>query len=210
MHEAAFRAKRLHLCWVRHGRKILRAQVRKVVDSEKEREELALLEHMTPARYDVMYMLARVRMQPGKDTPKWGQRDIRTWLDLHASTVSKMLKRLARRCADDLRRNVWELTELGRKAIEAAMRVIEGQRSHANPIETHFVEVHGRGDRAYDPLPRIGRFVEEVGQLARKLWDDSRLRYPLRVGSGPLETRTRLDPLRATSHAASIRLDAGA
>src|SRR5262245_21710400 len=116
MHCVTFMLKRAHLQNVTFGRRVLKK-----------------VRGMTPARFDLLYLLRRVALSEGPSFHPLAatrlQSGLRKDLGLHRSTVSKMLKRLEemgwiRRERNTIDRRTFSvrLTELGLRRIWRAMR----------------------------------------------------------------------------------------
>jgi DNA-binding MarR family transcriptional regulator len=133
MHAMSFALKRAHLQAVAFGRKAV-----------------GHIEGMTPARFDLLYLLRRVEIlyKPACHPLDGARAQVELCRDLglHRSTVSKMLKRLEQmgwirrtRCLLDKRINNVALTELGLRAIWRAMRrVFRGKKIPRRAYEEIF------------------------------------------------------------------------
>ena len=134
MHAVSFYLKRAHLQTVRFGQR--------VVDK---------IEGMTPARFDLMYLLRRPSIVDRTADPLeigQSQQGLIQDLGLHPSTVSKMLTRLEqmgwiRRVPEDhdARLKYVMLTALGLRKIWEAMRIVFRSRVIRKRYETHYASV---------------------------------------------------------------------
>jgi DNA-binding MarR family transcriptional regulator len=122
MHALSFRFKRAHLTAVKIGKMLV-----------------ADVEGMTPARFDILYLIRRLRIEkhPYRRVESgWhSQTALRHELGLHRSTMSKMLTRLLemgwverRRSSFDRRRCNIALTKLGLRKVAKAMRILFRQK----------------------------------------------------------------------------------
>lgn len=131
MHALSFGFKRAHWSAVRVGKRVLED-----------------VEGMTPARFDLLYLLRRVRLDdPLISEAGDGLTQDALWkgLGVHPSTVCKMMARLlemgwVRRSRYSLDRRRWivRLTELGLKKVWKAMRILFRGRALLAAYETLF------------------------------------------------------------------------
>ena len=147
---------------------------------------LEVLEHMTPARYDLLYVL-RTRTNAGvpKGWPKlqhvmW-QSEIRRYLGLHRSTVSKMVKRLVEigwltREAElgDARMKLVALTEAGLQAINIALKIVKREKT----VRRWFEDAFKKLNRAYQRHADFHYFMIS-SDLAGDLGYPAELEYPV-------------------------------
>ena len=125
MHAVTFAAKRAHWSSVAFGREVVKS-----------------IRDMTPARFDILFV---IRVSPWIDGPR--QTDVpqdAIWkrLGLSRATMSEMLARLEElgwvrrlRHEDDRRRKVVYLTKLGLRRIDDALRIVLRQRTHLRHFE---------------------------------------------------------------------------
>jgi DNA-binding MarR family transcriptional regulator len=168
MHAVTFEFKRAHWRSVAFGKKAVER-----------------VEHMTPARFDLMYHIRHAAKDP------WTHRRSGTWviqadlwkdLGVHHSTVSKMIKRLVQlgwlrneeRPLNDSRTKIVRLTALGVRRIERAMRLVFKVRTHLKFFEDHFKK---RGKSGWQVLEEIDRLLWAVRDVARDLGDGSNVYY---------------------------------
>jgi DNA-binding MarR family transcriptional regulator len=131
MHALSFGFKRAHWSAVRIGKEVLES-----------------VEGMTPARFDLLYLLRRVRLDDPLITEAGdGLTQDALWkgLGVHPSTVSKMMARLLEmgwvrrsRYAPDTRRWLVRLTDLGMRKVWKAMRILFRCRALLATYETLF------------------------------------------------------------------------
>ena len=117
MHALSFRFKRAHWAAVKIGKLVVSG-----------------IAGMTPARFDLMYLVRRVRLEDPllhPDACVKRQDELSKELGVHRTTVSKMLARLLEmgwvmrsRSAIDRRRWLIGLTELGLRMVVKAMRLL--------------------------------------------------------------------------------------
>ena len=171
MHPLTFQFKRAHLRGVAFGKK----QVARVPD-------------MTPARFDLLYAIRTKfgRWKPSKEGPNEHivrQSDIWKFLGLDPSTISKMVKRLKQlgwvnneeRDPRDQRHPIVQLTKLGRKRIEKAMRIVFHQHTHRKMFEAWFKRTHPTGTRDviesyWESLRGLGLHLEDPGMPLYELY----------------------------------------
>jgi DNA-binding MarR family transcriptional regulator len=161
MHALTFGFKRAHWSAVRVGK-----------------QELVDVEDMTPARFDLLYLLRRVRLDDPRITEN-GDGLTQDWLwkrlGVHSSTVCKMVARLLQmgwvsrvRYHLDRRRWLVRLTDLGLKKVAHAMRILFRGRVMLKRYEKLFPTV---------PLghvvTRIHRLVDTLKTVAYVFGDRS-------------------------------------
>jgi DNA-binding MarR family transcriptional regulator len=131
MHALSFGFKRAHWSAVRVGKQVLES-----------------VTGMTPARFDLLYLVRRVRLDDPLITEAgdWVTQDA-LWrgLGVHPSTVCKMVARLLEmgwvrrsRYSRDRRRWLVRLTDLGLRKVWKAMRILFRQRALLAAYETVF------------------------------------------------------------------------
>jgi DNA-binding MarR family transcriptional regulator len=191
MHAISFALKRGHLQAVAFGR-----------------TAIAHVEGMTPARFDLLYLLRRVEILYKPDChPLDGARsqpELRHDLGLHRSTVSKMLKRLEQmgwvrrtRCLLDRRVNNVALTELGLRAIWRAMRrVFRGKKIPRRAYEELFrnrersttaTSVETSAESGKHVVTIVYDAYRMLRDLARHFGDSAFVWYDLGLGLPPRE-----------------------
>lgn len=185
MHEMVFQAKRLHLRSLAIGRAAMRLQREELSEADA-----AAVAHVTPARFDILFLLSKGDSR--KRAWPWQQSALVRWLHLHASTVSRMLDRLAdlrfvrkAKVETDRRRNEWSLTRLGWRAMQLALSILRKDRPHERRFTQHFgrrwrgallVGTSGLA-RAERHAGRTACFAAGLRRLARTLGSESLLRY---------------------------------
>lgn len=166
MHQMTFALKRGHLRTVAAGKEILGG-----------------IEGMTPARFDILCLLRQRGIRWGGSNMNFtSQQSIERALDLHPSTISKMLKRLEemnwiKRCRDeyngDRRRKIVELTALGLRRVWLAMRLLWRGRELLREFEQIARELHP--DRhVLDTLQELDDTLDVIG---RRFGDRSTFYY---------------------------------
>lgn len=167
MHEITFRLKRGHLRAVAAGKELL-----------------GHIEGMTPARFDILCLLRQkaIRWGGGSNLNYLGQQDIERALDLHPSTISKMLKRLVAmgwvtterdEYNGDRRRKIVELTPRGLRCIWLAMRFLWRQRVLLKEFEDIARELHPER-HVFETLEELDTSLDLIG---RNLGDRSTFYY---------------------------------
>ena len=166
MHALSFRIKRAHLQLVAFGK-----------------EAVKRLRDMTPARFDLLYALRMAGEKypaPGNE-PGMEQNRLVETLGLHRSTVSKLIARLRKLgwvTNDEV--SLWDrrtrdvnLTELGRRRIDKAIRVVLQQHVHRKWFRAFFTprshELH--------VLHVMESFYWTLYDMAERLGDVSALHY---------------------------------
>jgi DNA-binding MarR family transcriptional regulator len=150
MHAVSFGFKRAHWSAVRIGKRAL-----------------ARVEGMTPARFDLLYLIRRVRLEDPLLHPVAAvKRQEALWKELgvHPTTVSRMLAQLLEmgwvereRCVVDRRCWVLRLTALGWRRVTRAMRILFRQRVVLKVYERLF------------PTGPSGHVVERIDALVKTL-----------------------------------------
>src|SRR5262245_11093539 len=114
MHPIGFQLKRAHLSAVGAGRRLLQD-----------------VPDMTPARFDILYLIHKTPRLMRSFGYKADQVTIVQRLGLSRATISRMLKRLEElglvtreRCHNDARRKLVTLTEAGIQRIRAALHIV--------------------------------------------------------------------------------------
>jgi DNA-binding MarR family transcriptional regulator len=165
MHAVTFQIKRAHWSGVAFGKKALAKK----------------LPTMTPARFDLLYAIRQSHSVGQPSACFIYQDELRGQLGLHASTVSKLIKRLVElgwvtnkdKPLDDRRTRVVRLTREGLAKIDRAIRILFRQRIHLKHFEDLF--------RGWNPdihvLEAIDDFWTTIDEVARKFGDTSTLRY---------------------------------
>jgi DNA-binding MarR family transcriptional regulator len=128
MHALSFGFKRAHWSGVRVGKRVLED-----------------VDGMTPARFDLVYLIRRVRLDDPNMSPGLTQDALWKALGVHPSTVSKMLARLLdmgwvtrSRYAFDRRTWLIRLTDLGLRKVWHAMRILFRGRALLRAYEELF------------------------------------------------------------------------
>jgi DNA-binding MarR family transcriptional regulator len=173
MNLVTFKLKRGHLKSVAFGRRVLK-------------DGLGRETRMTPARFDLLYVIRHGvtwLQHAGGRLMSICQRDLRDALDLHASTVSKMVQALRKLGwisvpevdEDDERMRIVRLTEEGARQIDEASRLTFEESAH----DAHFekaLEPHAR--RSERSVRRVlASVVAVIAFLAGSLRDDATLDY---------------------------------
>jgi DNA-binding MarR family transcriptional regulator len=147
MHALSFGFKRSHWSAVRVGKQVL-----------------ADIDGMTPARFDLLYLIRRVRLDEPHLSEGLTQGELWKALGVHPSTVCKMLARLLdmgwvsrSRYPFDLRTWVIRLTDLGLRKVWKAMRVLFRGRALLREYEKLF------------PTGPFGHVVARIDRLVMTL-----------------------------------------
>lgn len=167
MHQMTFQLKRGHLRAVAAGKEIF-----------------AKIEGMTPARFDILCLLRQnaIRFGGGDNLHFLRQQTIERALDLHPSTISKMIKRLVQMewvtCTRDTnngdrRHNIVELTALGLRRIWLAMRLLWRERVLLKEFEDIVTELHPTR-HVFESLQELDTTLDLIG---RSLGDRSTFYY---------------------------------
>jgi DNA-binding MarR family transcriptional regulator len=143
---------------------------------------LGIVPHMTPARYDLLYVIRMSGNIFGR-SHALDQSELRRMLGLHASTVSKMIKRLveigwlAKNLGRRPRRtNSIHLTEAGFEALELARRIVEKRRTVRWWFDSKFRPLFHGWAAAHTA---IYRFWHDVDHMAAAFDREINLLYPL-------------------------------
>ena len=182
MHPLTFQLKRAHLQSVAFGLSAVKG-----------------VEGMTPARFDLMFV---IRTGPfGWPLLPWcTQMQIRDGLGVSGATVSKMIKRLremgwleSERNPDDGRQQLVSLTEKGLEAINRAIELVFGGRTHMD----HFEEAFASWVPDVPPLTSIKKCWSFVNCIAHRFKDTAQHLYELVYPRPPFVVPEGVDELYA-------------
>jgi DNA-binding MarR family transcriptional regulator len=162
MHALNFGLKRAHWSAVRRGKEVV-----------------APIEGMTPARFDLLYLLRRLHLHDGSGLTPLTTRGMQSqvWKDLglHKSTVSVLVRKLEsmgwirrERCATD--RRTWDilLTETGLRRIFRAMRLTFQCRPLLKAYEDMFRR-QGQTERTDEPAQHVVQTIDRLVFAARRI-----------------------------------------
>jgi DNA-binding MarR family transcriptional regulator len=177
MHPISYQLKRAHLCAVGVGRRIVNE-----------------VEAMTPARFDILFLLRkqmpRFAPRTALGTTRMRQREVQRLLGLSATTISKMFKRLGelglvtryRERYGDGRVNFVQLTALGLERIQQALGIVFTGR----PLVTSYdalvrprLPPRPRRTWKYRLLAELDELLHRVMNTARHHGDTSSIIYRL-------------------------------
>jgi DNA-binding MarR family transcriptional regulator len=148
---------------------------------------------MTPARFDILYLLRRGMRRDaprtGEGAPRVEQRDLRRLLGLSPTTISKMITRLeelglvtrGRATTGDKRRNLVRLTDLGLQRIHEALGIVFNERPLVRSYDALVADrVAPRPRRGLKQrvLAELDTLLYRVARIARHHGDTSRMIYP--------------------------------
>jgi DNA-binding MarR family transcriptional regulator len=167
MHAVSIALKRAHLRAVAFGKEVAKN-----------------VPGMTPARFDLLYLLRRVAIADGMNrdplAPAMSQSALCTDLGLHRTTVARMLKRLVQlgwikktRCPTDRRTFDVALTRLGLRTIARAMRRVFRERI----VRSTYEIVFGRVEPKAHVIGVIDGALHTLRTIARSFGDRSQVWY---------------------------------
>jgi DNA-binding MarR family transcriptional regulator len=155
MHAVTFQLKRAHLCAVTMGRRLFEGTPEK-----RNREDFDGVADMTPARFDILYVVWRARAL--------SQREICRRLGLHRSTISEGIARLVElglvecnRLRSDRRVKPVQLTDEGLRRLKLALHLLFTKRPLSRHIRAYAA--------TYDDGPRRGR-ASRVTRWLGQMW----------------------------------------
>jgi DNA-binding MarR family transcriptional regulator len=170
MHAINFQLKRAHWTAVAVGKRVLRK-----------------VPGMTPARFDVLYLIRRTALTDSIWTKpleaRHGVADMARELGLHPSTVGRLVRRLEemgwvrREISTDMRSKNVFLTRLGLAKIHKAMKIVFRKRVFLGAYERMFRRERAPVNRGQHIVRRIHRVVTTARFIARAFGDESRVWY---------------------------------